>query len=222
MGVTYGDLTFERPGHATVRIESGDGTTLYIDPWTQALDGDEPHDADVVFVTHDDVDHYDPDAIEAVSNENTTVAAYEAIDTSDLDRSVEPLPYKGERTVGGIEVRTVPAYNRPDGDHVDEDGNPFHADGEVVGLLLSLNGTVVYYPSDTDFLDHHREVTADVFLPPIGGGYTMDRHDAAAFAESTGAELVLPLHYDTFEEIEADADAFKRAVESDDVTVALF
>ncbi len=36
----------------------------------------------------------------------------------------------------------------------------------------------------------------------------MDRHDAADLAAAMVPDLVLPLHYDTFEEIAADADAF--------------
>lgn len=222
MGVTYDGFEFKRTGHSTVRIRTDGGQVVYIDPWSQALGDSEPHDADVVFVTHDDMDHYDADAIRAVSADETTIAVYEEVDTSDLGRSVETLPYEGHRTVAGIDVKTVPAYNRSDGEHVDGEGNPFHAEREVIGVKLSVDGTTVYYPSDTDFLDHHRDLRTDVFLPPIGGNYTMDRHEAAEFARSVGAELVLPLHYDTFEEIETDAEAFARDVETDDMAVELF
>ena len=119
-------------------------------------------------------------------------------------------------------MRAVPAYNRADGEHVDEDGEQFHAEREVVGLVLTIDETTVYFPSDTDFLDEHTEVSADVFIPPISGHFTMDRHEAARFAESVDPELVLPVHYDTFEQIETDAEAFKQNVEADNRTVELF
>ena len=48
----------------------------------------------------------------------------------------------------------------------------------------------------------------------IGGHYTMDRHDAVVAAELVGAGTVIPMHYDTFPPVEADADAFKSDVES--------
>ena len=220
MSVEHGKLTFDRLGHASVRIDTGE-TVVYIDPWTEVLDG-EPEDGDVVFVTHDDFDHYDPEGIAAVAGPDATVAVYEAVDTSDLAFEVIALPYEGEVTVAGIDVRTVPAYNDPDGDHVTDEGDPFHADGEVIGLLLEFDGTTVYFPSDTDFLAHHESVTADVFLPPIGGHYTMDRHEAAAFARSVDPELVLPVHYDTFEAIETDASAFVEDLEADGIRVELF
>jgi L-ascorbate metabolism protein UlaG (beta-lactamase superfamily) len=221
MSVQHGGLTFERLGHASVRIETDDGTVVYIDPWSDVLAG-EPGDGDVVFVTHDDADHYDPDAIEAVAAEDAEVVVYEAVDTSDLDRDVTPLAYDGTLTVDGIDVEAVPAYNRADGEHVDEDGEPFHAEREVVGLVLTFDGTTVYFPSDTDFLPAHEDIQATVFIPPIGGHFTMDRHEAAAFAASVDPELVLPVHYDTFEPIETDAEAFAEDVESRGIDVELF
>ena len=221
MAVQHERLTFERLGHASVRIETDDGQVLYIDPWSQVLDSD-PHDANVVFSTHDDMDHYDAEAIEAVADTGTTIVIYEAIDTSDLDHEVVPLEYEGTLTLDNVEVQAVPAYNQADGEHVDENGEPFHAEREVVGLMLIIDGTTVYYPSDTDFLTEHTDLTADVFIPPIGGNFTMDRQEAARFTESVGPELVLPVHYDTFEEIETDADAFKQEVENDERSVQLF
>jgi len=221
MIVTHGDLDFERLGHASVRIETDDGTVVYVDPWSELVE-EAPHDADLVFVTHDDHDHYDPEGIEGVSNDGTTVVAYEEIDTSDLDAAVEPLAYDGKLTVEGVDVWAVPAYNRADGEHVQEPGEPFHAKGEVVGVLLGFDGTTVYFTSDTDFLPAHDDIRADVFIPPIGGHYTMDRHEAAEFARSVDPELVLPVHYDTFEAIETDADAFAEELEAAGISVELF
>jgi L-ascorbate metabolism protein UlaG (beta-lactamase superfamily) len=221
MQVEHGGLTFESLGHASVRITTGDGRVIYIDPWSEMLD-DEPHDGDVVFVTHDDRDHYDVAAIEAVRAPTGTVAAYDAVDTTELGLDVVDLPYEGTATVAGIDVRTLPAYNDPDGEHVDEDGEPFHADGEVIGLLFTIDGTTVYYPSDTDFHPHQASVETDVFLPPIGGGFTMDRHEAAEFVRSIEPALVLPVHYDTFEAVETDAEAFAAELRADGFAVELF
>ncbi|QCS42893.1 MBL fold metallo-hydrolase [Natrinema versiforme] len=219
--VDYETLTFERLGHASVRLETDDGLVVYVDPWGEVL-ADEPGDGDVVFVTHDDMDHYDPDALEAVAATDATIAAYEGVDTSDLSFEVIDLPLVGETTVAGIDVRTVPAYNDPEGDHLDEDGGPFHAEGEVIGLLLALEGTTVFFPSDTDFLPHHESISADVFVPPIGGHFTMDRREAAAFARSVDPDLVLPEHYDTFDPIETDAEAFADDLAADGIRVELF
>jgi len=220
MSVQYEGLTFERLGHASVRIDTGE-LVVYVDPWSDMLDG-QPRDGDVVFVTHDDPDHYDPDAIRAVASDDADVVVYEAVDTSALDREVTPLAYDGSLSVRGIAVEALPAYNRSDGDHVDEHGDPFHAEREVVGLLLTFDDVTVYFTSDTDFLPAHNHVQADVFLPPIGGHYTMDRHEAAEFAASVTPDLVLPVHYNTFEAVETDAEAFAEEVAGSGIRVELF
>ncbi|QFU83566.1 MBL fold metallo-hydrolase [Natronorubrum aibiense] len=221
MAVSYDGITFERLGHASKRLETDDGRVVYVDPWSDVLDG-EPKDGDVVFVTHDDFDHYDPDGIDAVAGPDATIAVYEAVDTDDLPFDVVDLPLEGETTVDGIDVQTVPAYNDPDGPHVDEDGEPFHAEGEVIGLVFELSGTTVFFPSDSDALEHYETITADVLVPPIGGHFTMDRHEAAALAQHIEPDLVLPEHYDTFEPIETDAEAFAADLEADGIRVDLF
>ena len=58
-----------------------------------------------------------------------------------------------------------------------------------------------------------RRHPVDVAILPIGGHYTMDRHDAAYAAGLIGAGTVIPCHYDTFPPIETDAEAFKADVE---------
>lgn len=223
MSAQYEGITFERPGHATVRIQTSSGTIIYIDPWSEVIDG-APADADIVFVTHDDRDHYDMDAIRSVSTRRTQIAAFEEIDTSELSLDVIPLPYDGEAEVMAIDVRTVPAYNRSDGEHVRENGEPYHAEGEVIGLVLQVEGISICFPSDTDVLDDHRNIDADVILPPIGGSYTMDRHEAGELVEFLEPNLVLPVHYNTdaIGGIGADAQAFKEDIEARGTRVILF
>jgi L-ascorbate metabolism protein UlaG (beta-lactamase superfamily) len=219
--VEYDGLSFERLHHANITITTADGTVVYIDPWSDALPVD-PALADVIFVTHDDVDHYDPEAIESIATDETTIVAFDGIDTSALSRPVTAVGVDETGRVGGIEIRTVPAYNRAGGDHVDTEGNPFHADGDGIGFLLGIDKVMVFVPGDTDFLEDHENLAADVIVPPIGGHYTMDRHEAAALVRAVEADLVLPVHYDTFEAIETDAEAFKRDLEADGIAVELF
>ena len=218
MAVQHGDLSLTRLGHASVRIETDAGLVVYIDPWSAVIE-ERPQDGDVVFVTHDDPDHYDPDAIDAVATDSAEIVVYDRVDTAALDRAVTPLAAGGSLTVAGIDVAAVPAHNRPDGDHVDEDGRPFHAECEVIGLRLDVAGTTVYFASDTDFLPAHDGVRADLFMPPIGGHYTMDWREAADFAESVGPALVLPVHYDA---AETDAEAFVAELADRGISAVLF
>ena len=186
-------------------------------------------DGDVVCVTHDH--HYDSDGIRRVARDDATVVLFEGINTHRIGRDVErpaSLPYEvrtvddeADIAVGEAIVRTTAAYNLPDGPRSDADGVPYHPEGFGCGYHVTLEGTSVYWPGDTDVLDGHQHLDVDVFCPPIGGGLTMDRHEAADLAEALDPGLVVPVHYDTFETIEADAAAFARDLRDRGIRVEL-
>lgn len=220
MPVAWNGFEITKLGHASVRIATPDGKILYIDPWSEVIEGS-PHDADIVLISHDDFDHFDPDGIAAVSTEETSVAVYEKVDSTPLPHQTASLSATGTREIGGISIESVPAYNNPEGPHVDENGEPFHAENDGIGMLLKFAEVTIYYPSDTDFLAEHQIIDADVFLPPIGGHYTMNASEAAEFARSVKPELVIPVHYNTFEAIETDPEQFQREVERNGIRVVL-
>jgi L-ascorbate metabolism protein UlaG (beta-lactamase superfamily) len=89
--------------------------------------------------------------------------------------------------------------------------------GTPAGLLINLGGVTVYHAGDTCLFSDMKLIAernpVDVALLPIGGHYTMDRHDAAVAADFVGAGTVIPMHFDTFPPIETDAAAFKAEVE---------
>jgi L-ascorbate metabolism protein UlaG (beta-lactamase superfamily) len=100
---------------------------------------------------------------------------------------------------------------------------PFSAEhgisiGTAAGLLINLDGKTVYHAGDTCLFSDMKLIAernpVDVALLPIGGHYTMDRHDAVVAAEFIGAATVIPMHFNTFPPIETDAEAFKSDVES--------
>ncbi|MFB6178917.1 MAG: MBL fold metallo-hydrolase [Halorientalis sp.] len=230
MTVEHEGLRVDWFGLATVRIESPDGTVVFFDPGRYGILDDYDHsDADLICVSH--THHYDPDAIERISTEDTTIVVHEAVHHSDTDRDVtrvRDLPGTVRRvddetdTVeAGLILRTLPAYNQPDGPHVDDQGEPHHPKGRGCGFLVNFNGTRVCWPGDTDVLEGHDQLDVSLFLPPIGGTFTMDRFEAAELCEALQPDLVLPVHYDTFEEIGVDAGAFADDCEGRGVSVAL-
>jgi L-ascorbate metabolism protein UlaG (beta-lactamase superfamily) len=89
--------------------------------------------------------------------------------------------------------------------------------GPAAGLVIKIGETTVYHAGDTclfgdmKLIAQRRDIK--VALLPIGGHYTMDRHDAVVAAEFIGAPTVIPMHYDTFPPIETDSGAFKAEVE---------
>ena len=101
---------------------------------------------------------------------------------------------------------------------------PFSAEegvviGPAAGLLINIDGKTVYHAGDTCLFSDMKLIAqrspVDVALLPIGGHYTMDLRDAAVAAGFVEAGTVIPMHYNTFPPIEADAEDFKSRVESD-------
>jgi L-ascorbate metabolism protein UlaG (beta-lactamase superfamily) len=230
MTVEHEGLQIDWLGYATVRLEGPSGIVVYLDPGRYGvLDGHRPEDGDLICVTHDD--HYDSDGIERVAARDATIVVYEGVDADAIDRDVLPieeLPYGVRRigeedgmTVEGVTIWSVPGYNEPGGPHTNADGTPSHPKGFGIGYLVSIDGTTVFWPGDSDALEGHRAIDASVLLPPIGGAFTMDRHEAADLAAAMAPDLVVPIHYGTFAAIEADADAFATDLEGRGIPVAL-
>ena len=246
MTVRHDELTVEWLGYATVRLESADGTVVYVDPGrygtlTGEWDGDRPHppgreydarDGDLVLLTHDH--HYDSDGVRRVASEDATVVAYEAVDAESIRsggrdvEDLETLPYDvrrveygDEATVEGVDLEVVPAYNHPDGRNTGADGEPIHPEGFGCGYRFTVDGTTAFWTGDTDVLEVHRELETSLFLPPIGKNFTMNRSEAASLAETIDPDLVCPIHYNTFPDLEADSRAFAADVAARGVPVVL-
>ncbi len=217
MTVRYGAVDVDWLGYATVRLEGEMGTVVYIDPGRYGvLDEYDARDGDLILVSHDD--HYDPEGIRRVAHEDAIVVVHEAIDADEIERveeQPEELPYEIERVrgdesfvLGPLDLYTTQAYNEPGGPYTDDEGEPYHREGEGCGFGVTIDGVTAFWPGDTDVLPVHEELAVDVFLPPIGGSFTMDRRDAAELAGAMRPGLVLPIHYDTFEALETDSEAF--------------
>lgn len=73
-----------------------------------------------------------------------------------------------------------------------------------VGYLLDFDGLRVYHAGDTHYDRELEKVNTDVAILPIGGTYTMDMAEALRLTEEMSPRLVIPMHYNTFEEIEVD------------------
>ena len=90
--------------------------------------------------------------------------------------------------------------------------------GAAAGLVIELGGVTVYHLGDTALFSDLRLIgerhSPDIAIVPIGGHFTMDRHDAAYACELIAAGTVIPCHYDTFSKIGTDAQAFKSEVEA--------
>lgn len=207
-------MNFEEPfsnvrvlTHSAIRIESEDGTVLYFDPFDLV---EEPHDADAVIITHSHYDHLSPEDVAKVSKPSTMVIAPEscAADVAKLVAATAVLLDAGEAApVGGAVVHAVPAYN------VQEDRLGFHPkENHWLGYLVVLDDVTYYIAGDTDQNPDNEHLRCDVAFVPIGGTYTMDARQAAAFVNKLRPRIAIPTHYGTAVGKKEDVDAFEPLV----------
>ena len=166
-----------------------------------------------IFLTHGHQDHYG-DTIEIAKRTGATVVAITEVAGEIGEEGVENVV---DPNLGGTVtfdwgwVKLVPAWHTST--------TPKGQVNTPAGLLIHIGGTLVYHVGDTCLfsdlqLISRRGDKVDVALVPIGGHYTMDRHDAVTAVEFIDPSVVIPIHYGTFPPIETDAEAFKADVES--------
>lgn len=201
-------------GHAAFSLRQGE-TTVLVDPFltgnprAAASAGD--LDATAILLTHGHGDHLGDTVAIAKRTGATVVAIVElANEIGGEGVDVRDPNLGGTVTFDWGSVKLVPAWHTA--------VSPSGTAHTPAGLLIEIGGTTVYHLGDTclftdlQLVGRNREI--DVAMVPIGGHYTMDRHDAVEAAKLVGAKTVIPIHYDTFPPIETDAQAFKAETEA--------
>lgn len=186
--------------HAAIRIEKE--KVIYVDPFR--ING-EPHDADIIFCTHDHFDHLSPDDIKKVKKEgNETVLVVpmkkaKKFKKYDL-REVVPVEPNNRYEAGGITFETVPSYNLDKKFHKKKENH--------VGYLLNLEDAVYYFAGDTDNIPEMDAIKADVVFLPVGGTYTATAGEAAQAANKIAPKVAVPIHFGSVVGNRKDAEDF--------------
>ncbi|MCK5087212.1 MAG: metal-dependent hydrolase [Melioribacteraceae bacterium] len=93
-----------------------------------------------------------------------------------------------------------------------------HYTGEASGVLLFIDGKVLYHTGDTGLFYDMKLIgelnKIDYMLLPIGDNFTMGIDDAVKAVELANPDAAIPMHYNTFPVIEADPNEFKTKVEA--------
>ncbi len=197
---------------SAIRIEGARGTVAYLDPFS-LTDAEAAHDADYVLITHAHYDHLSPEDYARVASDRTVVVAPASMadEVAGLGAAATHLMAAGEKIeLPGLTVESVPAYN------VQPERLAMHPQvNGWLGYVLTLDGepTRYYVSGDTDQNADNEAVRCDVALVPIGGTYTCDARQAAAFVNALRPAAVVPTHYGSIVGTYADFDAFAAAVD---------
>ena len=208
-------------GHATFRIETRDGITIYVDPWLSnplcPENEKQVKKCDVMICTHGHGDHIG-DAVELVKKHNPkAVGVYELCIWLNKKgaQQIMPMNKGGSQQVGDIKVTMVHA------DHscgIDDGGQIIYG-GEPCGYVIEFeNGVKIYHAGDTNVFGDmsiiHDLYNPELAMLPIGDVFTMGPREAAYACRLLQPKTVIPMHFGTFPLLTGTPPDFEKRIQS--------
>lgn len=182
-----GKLTLYFIGHGTLMIDFN-GKIIHIDPCGMFADYSMLPKADIILVTHEHPDHFDPKAIDFISKGNTQIILNAA--TFDKLKKGDVLKNGDKKTLAGIEIEAVPAYNTTAGKE------KFHPKGRDNGYVITFGNKRIYLAGDTENVPEMANLkNIDIAFLPMNQPYTMTPEQVADAANKFHPKILYPYHY---------------------------
>ncbi|MDO7907186.1 metal-dependent hydrolase [Paenibacillus sp. JX-17] len=199
-------------GHSAMLVE-GAGKKVIIDPFLTgnpaASTRAEDIEADAVVLTHGHSDHFG-DCIEIARNNDCPIIA--VFELAEYCRTqgvkVHPMNIGGGYLFDGFKVKYTLAFHSS---ALMVEDKPLYL-GEPGGVLLTMDNQTFFHAGDTALFSDMRLIgetnSIDAAALPIGDNLTMGPEDALMAAKWLQAKRTIPVHYNTFPEIQQDGNLF--------------
>ncbi|HOW26799.1 MAG TPA: MBL fold metallo-hydrolase [Bacteroidales bacterium] len=185
-----GILTMTFIGHGTLMFTWND-KVLHVDPVDQYADYESLPDADLILVTHHHGDHLDVAAMDKITKPGTVAICTESC----LEKLPDGIAMKNgdERTVEGITIQAVPAYNIV---HKRSNGEPFHPKGVGNGYVIRFGDKKIYVAGDTENIPEMAGLK-DIYCAflPMNLPYTMTPEMVSQAVRLFHPDILYPYHY---------------------------
>ena len=157
---------------------------------------------DFICVSNEHFDHFDRKFVELIAaRDNAMVVAHESVlNELKIPSSLKHAVKVGENFIlRGVNI-SVKGAHYP---------NSFYP----LGFCFSKDGESLFFAGNTALMDSFSEIKSDVAILPIGGSSTMDVIDAVRATKTMKPKFVIPMHYNSFEQIAVDPNDFKSRIE---------
>ncbi len=184
-----GNLEITFIGHASLMFRF-DNKNIFIDPWSKLADYSKFPKADLIVLTHHHGDHLDLSAIEKIKTDKTIIVCTKLCEEKIPEGIV--MNNGDEKTVDGIDIKAIPAYNMV---HKRDNGEPFHPKGEGNGYIITFGDKKVYIAGDTENTPEMKALkNIDIAFLPMNLPYTMTPEMVANAVKSFKPKILYPYH----------------------------
>ncbi len=191
---SYKDVKIRWLGHDAF-VVLGKTQNIYFDPYE--LKNSLYPKADIIITSHEHFDHCNPDSINIISNQDSTLIGpkicQNTLNKEIKEKSkVKELNPGDTLTIEGIKISAIPAYNIH---RFRTPGNPFHPkNAGHIGTIVEIDGVTIYHAGDTDQIPEMKNVDVDIALLPVSGTYVMDVDECVQAARDIKAKVIIPMH----------------------------
>lgn len=198
-------------GHSAFEIKTNEYKIL-IDPFLVMSPSYDISDISTIFVTHAHSDHLGNAIKISQKTGAEIVAVFELANYCGL----QGAKTRGINLGGWLKfewgrVIAVPAFH-----------SSSLADGTYggcpCGYIFEIEGKHIYHAGDTSLNSEMKMLgevyNLDIAMLPVGGEYTMDIEHAVKASEWLQANIVIPMHYNTFSAIEIDISDFDKSIKN--------
>ena len=178
--------------HASLIMETPNGV-IYVDPVGEPELYNSRPPADLILITHEHGDHFNPDTLGALVKDGTMLITNPGVHAKlspEMQAKATMIGNSESSEVAGIKVDAIPAYN------LTEERKNFHPKGRDNGYVMTLGDFRIYVSGDTEDIPEMRALKdIDLAFVCMNLPFTMPASAAADAVREFAPKNVYPYHY---------------------------